>query len=130
MILTACTRTLTTLHACSQSSSSIFPFARRNKTQRRNQRYRRNQRNDATNATDDIDAMNAKDDAMDAMTQQTQIPEDEVNLVDYWRVVWKRRRLIGGLFVSAVLTALVVSLLMPKLYESTATLLPSLESKA
>src|SRR5437867_5933063 len=57
------------------------------------------------------------------------LPEDEVNLLDYWRVVWKRRRLIGGLFVSAVLTALVVSLLMPKIYESTATLLPSLESK-
>src|SRR5437867_5827297 len=57
------------------------------------------------------------------------LPEDEVNLLDYWRVVWKRRWLIGGLFVSAVLTALVVSLLMPKIYESTATLLPSLESK-
>src|SRR5207249_9984555 len=56
-------------------------------------------------------------------------PGDEVNLLDYWRVGWKRRRLIGGLFVSALLTALVVSLLMPKIYESTATLLPSLESK-
>ncbi len=66
---------------------------------------------------------------MDAMTQQTQVPEDEVNLLDYWRVISKRRRLIGGLIVSAVLTALVVSLLMPKIYESTATLLPSLESK-
>ena len=63
------------------------------------------------------------------MDQPTNLQEDEVNLVDYWRVVWKRRRLIGGLFVSAVLTALVVSLLMPKIYESTATLLPSLESK-
>jgi len=63
------------------------------------------------------------------MDQPTNLQEDEVNLVDYWRVVWKRRRLIGGLFVSAVLTALVVSLLMPKIYESTATLLPSLDSK-
>jgi uncharacterized protein involved in exopolysaccharide biosynthesis len=63
------------------------------------------------------------------MDQPTHLQEDEVNLVDYWRVIWKRRRLIGGLFVSAVLTALVVSLLMPKIYESTATLLPSLESK-
>src|SRR5437867_519288 len=63
------------------------------------------------------------------MDQPINLQEDEVNLLDYWRVVWKRRRLIGGLFVSAVLTALVVSLLMPKIYESTATLLPSLESK-
>jgi uncharacterized protein involved in exopolysaccharide biosynthesis len=63
------------------------------------------------------------------MDQPTHLQDDEVNLLDYWRVVWKRRRLIGGLFVSAVMTALVVSLLLPKIYESTATLLPSLESK-
>jgi len=55
--------------------------------------------------------------------------DEEVNLLDYWRVIWKRRRLIGGLFMAAVVTALVVSLLLPKIYESTATLLPSLESK-
>ncbi len=53
---------------------------------------------------------------------------DEINLLDYWRVIWKRRWLIGGLFVSAVLAAMIVSLLQPKIYESTATLLPSLES--
>jgi uncharacterized protein involved in exopolysaccharide biosynthesis len=57
------------------------------------------------------------------------IPEDEVNLLDYWRVIWKRRWLLGGLFAASVLTAMVVSLLMPKIYESTATLLPSLDSK-
>src|SRR5438093_3838480 len=54
---------------------------------------------------------------------------DEVNLLDYCRVIWKRRWLIGSLFAAAVLTALVVSLLMPKIYESTASLLPSLDSK-
>ncbi|WP_447974965.1 GumC family protein [Nitrospira sp. Kam-Ns4a] len=52
-----------------------------------------------------------------------------MNLLDYWRVIWKRRWLIGGLFVASTVTALVVSLLMPKVYESTATLLPSLDSK-
>ncbi len=57
------------------------------------------------------------------------MPDDEVNFLEYWRVIWKRRWLIGGLFMAAVLTALVVSLLMPKIYESTATLLPSLDSK-
>ncbi len=55
--------------------------------------------------------------------------DDEVNLLDYWRVIWKRRWLLGGLFAASVLTAMVVSLLMPKIYESTATLLPSLDSK-
>jgi len=55
--------------------------------------------------------------------------EDEVNLLDYWRVIWKRRWLIGGLCVAAVLTAMVVSLQMPKIYESTATLLPQFDSK-
>lgn len=66
---------------------------------------------------------------MDAMTQQTQAPEDEVNLLDYWRVIVKRRRMIAGLCLSAVLIALVISLLMPNIYESTATLLPQIDSK-
>ena len=56
------------------------------------------------------------------------VPEDEVNLLDYWRVIWKRRWLIGGLCVAAVLTAMVVSLQMPKIYESTASILPPLSS--
>jgi len=63
------------------------------------------------------------------MTQQTRAPQDEVNLLDYWRVLVKRQRVISVLCLSAVLIALVVSLLMPKIYESTATLLPQLESK-
>ncbi len=56
-------------------------------------------------------------------------PEDEVNLLDYWRVIWKRRWLIGSLCSAAVLTAMVVSFQMPKIYESTATLLPQTGSK-
>src|SRR5438093_5640695 len=55
--------------------------------------------------------------------------DEEVNLLDYCRVISKRRRLIGGLFAASVLTAMVASLLMPKIYESTASLLPSLDSK-
>jgi len=55
--------------------------------------------------------------------------DDEVNLLDYWRVIWKRRWLIGGLCATAVLTAMVVSLQMPKIYESTATLLPKSDSQ-
>ena len=51
------------------------------------------------------------------------------NGLDYWRVIWKRRWVIGGLFSASVLTAMVVSFLMPKIYESTATLLPQIDSK-
>jgi uncharacterized protein involved in exopolysaccharide biosynthesis len=55
--------------------------------------------------------------------------DDEVNLLDYWRVIWKRRWLIGGVSLAAVLSAMVVSFQMPKIYESTATLLPQIDSK-
>ena len=57
------------------------------------------------------------------------VPVDQqVTLLDYWNVLWKRRRLLGGLFGLAVTAALIISLLLPKIYESTATLLPQLES--
>lgn len=62
------------------------------------------------------------------MTQQMQSTDDEVNLLDYWHTVWKRRWLISGLVVVTVLIAMVVSFQMPKIYESTTTLLPSLGS--
>jgi tyrosine-protein kinase Etk/Wzc len=58
---------------------------------------------------------------------ETAIPQ-EVTLLDYWNVLWKRRRLLSGLFTVAVTAALIISLLLPKIYESTATLLPQLES--
>ncbi|MBI4527083.1 MAG: hypothetical protein HY695_25080 [Deltaproteobacteria bacterium] len=49
--------------------------------------------------------------------------DDEVNLVDYWRVIWKRRRWITVLFSTSVIAALVFSIFSPKIYESTATIL-------
>ena len=55
--------------------------------------------------------------------------EDEVTLLDYWRVIRKRQRMITGLFCTAVLLAMVVSLLLPKVYESTASILPQIDSK-
>lgn len=48
----------------------------------------------------------------------------EIALLDYWRVIWKRRRLIGSLFVGLVLLVMVLSLLAPKIYEATASILP------
>lgn len=54
--------------------------------------------------------------------------QEEVTLLDYWQVVSKRKRPIAGFCSAIALIALVVSLLLPKIYESTATLLPQLES--
>ena len=66
---------------------------------------------------------------MDAMDTTTQLPDDEVSLLDYWRTIWKRRWMVGWVFVVTVLVTMVVSFQMPKIYESTVTLLPSLESR-
>src|SRR5215208_7813287 len=54
--------------------------------------------------------------------------DQQVTLLDYWNVLWKRRWLLGGFFTIAVTAAMIISLLLPKIYESTATLLPQLES--
>jgi len=49
--------------------------------------------------------------------------EDEINLLDYWRVIWKYKWLIGVLSSTSVVVAMVFGLLAPKIYESKATIL-------
>lgn len=44
------------------------------------------------------------------------VREDEINLYDYWKVIVKRKRLIIGLFLVAVLASAIISFLMPKIY--------------
>ena len=53
---------------------------------------------------------------------------DEVTLFDYWQVISKRKWGIVALCAVMTMGTLVVSFLLPKIYESTATLLPQLES--
>ncbi len=48
--------------------------------------------------------------------------EQEVELIDYLNVIWKRKGLIVGGILLAAATALVVSLSMPKVYEVSRTL--------
>jgi tyrosine-protein kinase Etk/Wzc len=48
--------------------------------------------------------------------------EDEPTLLDYAAVVWRHRRMVGGLVAVACAAALAWSLLTPKVYEATATL--------
>jgi uncharacterized protein involved in exopolysaccharide biosynthesis len=55
--------------------------------------------------------------------------EDEINLLDYWRVLKKRGRLIVGLtFISLLAAGLLSYFVMTKIYESTAAILAPKES--
>lgn len=54
---------------------------------------------------------------------------DSTTLFDYWDVLTEHRRLIGGLCLAGMLATLSISLLLPNVYESTASILPQLDSK-
>ncbi len=55
--------------------------------------------------------------------------DNTVTLFDYWDVLVARRRVIAGSFLLGTGLALAISLLLPKIYESTSSVLPQLESK-
>src|SRR6185503_14556599 len=55
-------------------------------------------------------------------------PQEDVTLFEYWQVINVRRKSIVVFCTVMVLVTLGVSLIMPKTFESTATLLPQLES--
>jgi len=62
------------------------------------------------------------------------VREDEINLYDYWKVIVKRKSLIIGLFLVAVLASAIISFLMPKIYRGEvvlklSVLTPALTSK-
>lgn len=50
--------------------------------------------------------------------------EDEINLLDYWRVIWKRRKLIGYIVAATVLLTAVYSLIIPNVFQAKAVLMP------
>lgn len=59
------------------------------------------------------------------MDSKDQIDQaDEINLLDYWRVIKKRRKIIFALFLIAVVSAAVISLVMPPIYQAKATIMP------
>jgi uncharacterized protein involved in exopolysaccharide biosynthesis len=51
------------------------------------------------------------------------LPGSEISLLDYWRAVCKRKYLIASLCGASIVTSLVFSLLMPKIYNARATIL-------
>ena len=61
-------------------------------------------------------------------TNQTAQTDEDVTLFDYWQVVSRRKKPIIAFCTVMVAATLAVSLMLPKIFESTATLLPQLES--
>jgi len=65
---------------------------------------------------------------MESQGPQRPYDDDEINLLDYWRVIWKCKWLIGILCSTSVVAAMILGLLSPKIYESRATILIPKES--
>ncbi|HRB80855.1 MAG TPA: GNVR domain-containing protein [Nitrospira sp.] len=55
--------------------------------------------------------------------------DQSTNLFDYWDVLVERRKVVAGLCCMGMIVSLVVSFLLPNIYESTSSVLPQLESK-
>ena len=51
--------------------------------------------------------------------------EDEINLLDYWRVIWKRRALISCIVVIMTLATAIASLFMTDIYQAKAVIAPA-----
>jgi len=56
--------------------------------------------------------------------------EDEIDLIQLWSVIWKKKKLIGIIFGSAIIISVIVSLLMTKIYKSSAVIIPISSSKS
>jgi len=56
------------------------------------------------------------------MENQQYMPEDEIDLRQYIKIILKRKKLILAVFLVSVFTAAIISLLMPKAYEITSTI--------
>ena len=47
-----------------------------------------------------------------------ELQEEEINLLDYWNVIWRRKYLLIALFIVFVTITMIVSFLLPKFYKS------------
>lgn len=52
--------------------------------------------------------------------QKQYVEELEIDLTDYIRIVWRRKKSISAIFVLAVVVAAILSFALPKIYESSA----------
>lgn len=60
----------------------------------------------------------------DFTTNNDKIEEDEINLLDYWRVLVKRKLIIGLIVAFAIIASVIYALTLPPIYASTASILP------
>ena len=50
--------------------------------------------------------------------------EKEINLIDYWNIIWKRKKFIIISVLIVTILAVIISLLLPKWYKATAVIMP------
>lgn len=60
----------------------------------------------------------------DLTTNNDRIEEDEINLLDCWRVLVKRKLVIGLIVAVAIVASVIYALTLPPIYASTASILP------
>ena len=58
------------------------------------------------------------------IADNTMMEDDEINLLDYWRVLVKRKLLIGIIVGAAFAGSIIYSLTLPPIYASTASIFP------
>lgn len=58
--------------------------------------------------------------------QMTEVlPDEEINLLEYWNVIWRRKYLLIALFIVAVTVTMVYSFQLPKFYKSETMIITS-----
>ncbi len=70
---------------------------------------------------------NEKKESQKEPTVQEEPDEDEINLIDYFRVISKYRRMILLICGIAVVMTAIISLLSPKIYSANTTMVPPME---
>lgn len=60
-------------------------------------------------------------------TVREELDEEEINLLDYIRVIFKYRRMILWICGIAIVTTVIISLLLPEIYSATTTIVPPTE---
>ena len=50
--------------------------------------------------------------------------DDEINILDYWRVMVSHKRFIGGFVAAVTIAAMIISLILPKVYRAETVIIP------
>ena len=66
---------------------------------------------------------------MNEMTKHIIDEDDEINLLDYWRVIVKRKILIGGIVFIAIVVSAIYSLILPPQQEGGGSMASGLMSQ-